>query len=110
MYNIIGMKQILNQMSGGKLVIEEAYNGEQAVNKIINGKTYDMIFMDVNMPLLDGFAATKAIKDLNSGIQIHIMTAFNESKDEEKLKQCGADSYMSKPITIKKLTQILSQL
>lgn len=74
---------------------------------------YNIIFMDVNMPIMDGLTATKIIRQMvdcsdlrnNPGIyyKIIITTAYSEPSDETTLKKAGADGYMAKPINQFKL-------
>ncbi|MCP4348844.1 MAG: response regulator [Desulfobacterales bacterium] len=83
-------------------VVDIAENGEQGVKKY-KEKSYDLIFMDAHMPLMDGFEATKAIRDyeaVNSqpGIPIVAMTALAMEGDRELCLEAGMDDYISKPI------------
>jgi CheY-like chemotaxis protein len=88
-----------------------ASNGEEAVECYKNEK-YDLILMDINMPIMDGITATKIIKDLqkdNYFIPIVALTANSIAGDKEKYLAQGMDDYLSKPIEFDKLVSILDK-
>ncbi len=79
--------------------VELAVNGQDSIYKAKNGN-FDLIFMDIQMPDMDGVTATKKIKAL--GIKnlgpIVAMTAYSMKEDKERFIQSGMDDYISKPI------------
>ncbi|HVD99426.1 MAG TPA: PAS domain S-box protein [Cytophagaceae bacterium] len=79
--------------------VETANNGLEAIEKVRNN-TYDLIFMDIQMPQMDGTEATREIKKL--GIPnlppIIAMTAYAMEEDREKFLSAGMDDYIAKPI------------
>jgi response regulator NasT len=81
----------------GYQVIQEAADGFDAVEAC---KTYhpDLILIDIKMPLLDGLAAARIIKDERLADTIVILTAYSEKDFVEKAKAVGADGYLVKPI------------
>ncbi len=83
--------------------VEVAYNGQQALEKI--SPEIDLILLDVMMPYLDGLEVCRRIKENSesSHISIIFLTARNSEIDEIKGLELGADDYISKPISIKKL-------
>ncbi|MEI6285526.1 MAG: PAS domain S-box protein [Bacillota bacterium] len=87
-----------------------AVDGAVAV-ELCRKTNYDLIFMDCQMPNLDGYQATKQIRDLEKQFQhratIVALTAFAMTGDEEKCKAAGMDEYLSKPIAVAKLMQII---
>ena len=86
-------------------------NGEEAVESY-NKEKYDMILMDINMPIMDGITATKIIKDLedtNYKIPIVALTANSIAGDKEKYLSQGMDDYLSKPIEFDKLVSIFGK-
>ena len=93
-----------------KFEIEFAENGQKAVEMRQNG-IYDLILMDVQMPLLNGFEATSSIREkerTNGGhIPIIAMTAHALKEDEERCLGAGMDAYVSKPIDFKKTLQVI---
>lgn len=91
------------------LEVEIAENGKEAIDKHLE-KHYDLILMDIQMPELDGFEATKKIRKIegDSGhTTIIALTANALAGDREKCLQAGMDDYLSKPIEAKKLEEIL---
>jgi PAS domain S-box-containing protein len=86
-------------------------NGKEAID-ILKEKKYDLVFMDVQMPEMDGFEATAIIRDKNSGvlnnsIPIIAMTAHAMKGDEQKCIDTGMNDYLSKPIDAQLLLEKL---
>jgi len=75
-------------------------NGEEAVDTFTSQPdTYDLIFMDIHMPKMDGMEATKKIREMGfRDIPIIAMTAHSMKGDREKFLNCGMNDYISKPI------------
>jgi PAS domain S-box-containing protein len=90
--------------------VETASNGLEAIEKVKNN-TYDLIFMDIQMPQMDGTTATREIKKL--GIQnlppIIAMTAYAMEEDREKFLAAGLDDYIAKPIKSEVLINKIAQ-
>lgn len=86
--------------------VELAENGYQAV-EMCKLKKYSLILMDCQMPMLDGYEATKVIKNygLNQNTAVIAMTAHVMDGDREKCLLAGMDDYISKPISISVLDQ-----
>lgn len=88
--------------------VELAVNGQDAINKS-QKRHYDVIFMDIQMPDMDGVTATRKIKEL--GIKdlapIVAMTAYSMKEDKERFIKSGLDDYISKPI---KATELLNKI
>ena len=83
------------------------------MEKVKNSKpgNYDLVLMDVQMPIMDGYEATKQIRALDdpalSGITILAMTANAFDEDRKKALECGMDGFLSKPIVIEELIDAL---
>ena len=92
-----------------KLECDFVENGQEAVDKFasVPPETYDLILMDIQMPVLDGYGATKAIRALNRidavTIPIFAMTADAFTEDVSKALACGMNGHLSKPIDVAKL-------
>ena len=83
----------------GQFEIREATNGEQAV-EAVKAERPDLIFMDLKMPVMDGWEATKRIREMNDGdgIRIIALTAQAMAGDEQKALAIGCDDYLAKPV------------
>ena len=57
-----------------------------------------LIIMDINMPVMDGYEATREIRKLTSDVPILALTAYAYASDEERILNSGMNAYMSKPI------------
>ncbi len=91
--------------------IHTAANGETAIEKLAENK-YSMILMDCQMPVMDGFEATRAIREMasvknNYNLPIIAMTANAIQGDREKCLAAGMDDYISKPLTPHDLVAIV---
>ena len=97
-------------------VVDTAENGVEAVKKIEESKPgdYDLVLMDVQMPLMDGGEATRQIRALPdpalAKIPILAMTANAFEEDRKSALECGMNGFLSKPINIEELIAALSSL
>ena len=93
------LARIVMEKQGHRVTI--AGNGAEAVDAF-RSQRFDMIFMDIQMPVMDGFQATLAIRELErergGHIPIVAMTAYAASGDRQKCLNAGMDSYISKPV------------
>lgn len=87
-----------------------AGDGAEAIEKFKKNK-YDLILMDIQMPLMDGYEATSYIRNqLGSNVPIIAMTAFALNGEEEKCYECGMNNYVSKPFTIENLSNVIEKV
>lgn len=92
--------------------IERAVNGKECVDKFEEAETgfYDMVLMDLRMPIMDGYEAAKAIRGLerqDKNLPIIAMTANAFSSDIQQCLDCGMNAHIAKPIDVKELLRIL---
>jgi PAS domain S-box-containing protein len=92
------------------LKIDTAINGENAVEKIKDGRVYDVIFMDHMMPIMDGMKATEIIRSLGYAKPIVALTANALSGQAEMFLANGFDAFISKPIDSRELNIVLEQM
>jgi len=98
------------------LKIERVEDGIQCVNRIekMPADTYDMILMDIQMPKMDGYKATQAIRNLSdkdkASIPIIAMTANAFEEDKRNAIAAGMNGHIAKPIQVDKLLSILSEV
>ena len=86
-----------------------AKDGQEAINLCETDSSIDLVFMDIKMPVINGFEATKKIKSTRPGLPVVAQTAYAMSPDRVEAVKSGCDDYMSKPIKIKQLTDILEK-
>ena len=104
--------EILNEYG---FLVDTAENGAEAVEKVKNSTSgkYDLVLMDVQMPVMNGYEATKQIRALDdpalAGITILAMTANAFDEDRKKALKYGMDGFLSKPIVIEELISTLQK-
>ncbi len=109
--NQLVAKMMLKKMG---LKADIAENGAEAV-EAVKDKNYDLVFMDMQMPQLDGISATHQIRvmerDKNNGVRVPIiaMTANVMGQDREDCLKAGMDDYLAKPITPAALEKLLDR-
>ena len=95
--------------------VDTAKNGAEAVEKVQHSKPgdYDLVLMDVQMPVMNGYEATKRIRGLSdpalAKITILAMTANAFEEDKRKALECGMDGFLSKPIVVEELIGTLQK-
>ena len=88
-----------------------ANNGQEAID-LVSIQEFDLILMDIQMPVVDGFEAVKSIRAMASAVAklpIVALTAHNLQGDREKSIDAGMDEHLTKPIEVKQLANILNQ-
>ncbi|CAD8180658.1 unnamed protein product [Paramecium pentaurelia] len=108
MINIISLKILLNQFN---IKCTSAFNGLEALNKMQeSNEKFDVIFMDVNMPIMDGFQATEQILKFDNDNIIVACTAFSDVETKTKCYSVGMKYYINKPVTKLELQKLLNHL
>ena len=93
-----------------KLQIDTAKSGREALDKIKNGKKYDIIFMDHMMPGMDGIEATKQLRGMGYKEPVVALTANAVAGQSDIFKKNGFDDFISKPIDIRQLNSVLNKM
>lgn len=88
--------------------IDVVNNGEEAVKKILD-TNYDLIFMDIQMPIMNGLEATKHLREKGITTPIIAMTANAITGDKEDFMSQGMSDYISKPITYNSITEMIKK-
>ncbi|WP_235856259.1 response regulator [Methanolobus halotolerans] len=93
--------------------VDAVDNGMEAI-KALETEPYDLVLMDIQMPEMNGLEATKIIqspesKVLNRDIPIIALTAYAMKNDREKFFEAGMVDYISKPISLKSLRELLDK-
>ena len=103
-YNLIILEKYILSINRNCL-IEKAFNGKQAIEKVLSSKKrFDLILMDCNMPVLDGYKTTEILKKMMKENEIEdtpivAVSAYNKDSEEKKCLESGMVDYLEKPIT-----------
>ena len=84
-------------------------NGAAAINLLKGKSDIDVVLMDIRLPVMDGFAATHLIKELNPELPVIIQTAYDISAAREEAGRSGCDDFITKPIHTDALLSILKK-
>ena len=99
------LKEIL---SSKNLNLQRAINGEEAINYFYEeNNCADLVFMDIRLPKINGFEATRRIKEINPTIPIIAITAYAHSQGIIDCFNAGCDDYVAKPYEIKKILKLV---
>ena len=108
--NDLNHEIIFEYLNGKNHNITIAKNGEEAVN-CYDGNNFDLILMDLHMPVMDGFTATRAIRAKEEGTNKHViiiaLTASAMKSEIEKCHAAGMDGHLSKPIRPRELFRVI---
>jgi CheY-like chemotaxis protein len=97
------------KMAGADVTL--ACNGREAVEQVSSaGRFFDLILMDMQMPVLDGYEATRLLRSLGVRIPIIALTAHALPEDRQECLRFGCDEYVSKPIDWEALVGVLAGL
>jgi CheY-like chemotaxis protein len=103
--NQVLVKLLLEKL-GFKVIV--ACDGKEAIERV-EENSFDLIFMDMHMPIMNGYDATKQLRAMKIDIPIIALTASALKGDEAKCISAGCDDYLSKPINRKRLLEILNK-
>jgi CheY-like chemotaxis protein len=105
--NFYFLNALLTMSTSAKIL--HAANGREAIELFKANPDIKLILMDIKMPEIDGFEATRQIKLINKNVFIIAITAYAMSGDEERIMASGCDGYLSKPINKKSLLEKISE-
>jgi len=103
MINRFIVKKILHKYG---LKYDEAYDGFNALEKFEN-EEYDLVLLDIQMPLMDGFEVREKMYELNSDVPVLALTVYASADDKKKILGAGFDGYLSKPFEGKELIEMI---
>lgn len=110
--NLVNRKLALLQLAKLGCVVDAASDGQEALARLAE-EHYAVVLMDCNMPLLDGYEATRMIRAGEAGtsrrLPVIAMTASEQDADRERCFTAGMDDYVTKPVTLDKLHAILDR-
>ncbi len=103
-YNFLFLHEGLKHLG---MEIQRAWDGAEAVELIKNDAGISLVLMDMRMPVMDGYEASRKIKEINPELPVIAATAYAISGDKEKCLNAGCDYYLPKPIKIETLIQTM---
>ncbi|MBN1252212.1 MAG: PAS domain S-box protein [Bacteroidales bacterium] len=106
---ILNFKLLENLVSKTGAKVLWAKNGLQAIEIFSNRNDIDLIFMDIKMPKVDGYQATREIKKINPEIPIIAQTAFAFANEKQAILDSGCNRYIKKPIKHEEIYQVLEK-
>jgi CheY-like chemotaxis protein len=106
-YNQILIKEMIKSLGYNNVTVVS--NGKECIEEI-NKNNYDICLMDIKMPVMDGYEATRKIRKFNKDVKIIAQTAYALAGDREKALKAGCDDYIAKPIKKDGLLKIIQQL
>ncbi|RLD58710.1 MAG: hypothetical protein DRJ05_07555, partial [Bacteroidetes bacterium] len=89
--------------------IYHSISGKHSIEMVKEHPEFDLVLMDIKLPDINGYEATRMIKNLRSDIPVIAQTAFAMAGDDLKAKEAGCDAYISKPIEAPKLLKLINQ-
>ena len=95
----------LKKMGANVAIVE---NGEQAVS-IVKQKKFDLIYMDMQMPVMSGQEAVKRLRELEFDVPIVMLTANTAPEDMEMCEQAGSNEFITKPVVRKTLYEVTAR-
>ena len=97
-------------LKGENITTLFAVNGEEAVAMVRQHPEINLVLMDIRMPLMNGYEATRLIKQLRHDLPVICQSAFTSKDEKEKAKEAGCDSYITKPINHSELVTLIQKL
>ena len=108
--NEVNQEVALELLTANKMTVEVAVNGKQAV-ELLNTESFDGVLMDIQMPVMDGYEATRCIRQIDHLKQLPIiaMTANAMAADINQALSAGMNDHIAKPININELFQTMAK-
>ena len=108
--NPINMKLTEKLLKKTGIIVEKAWNGRECITILQENRNYDFIFMDMQMPEMNGIEATEIIREkINQEIPIIALTAAVMKEDREKASKAGMTDFLEKPINVDLMKKMIQQ-
>lgn len=107
--DMFSTEYLVEALAETKAKVEIAKDGSTAIEFVKNNPDTDLVLMDIQLPGISGEEATKRIREFNSQITIIAQTAHAMANDKETYLAAGCNDYLSKPILIEDLFDILKK-
>ena len=109
--NTLNQKVTLGLLNETRATIQLVNNGQEALNTLRNDQTFDVVLMDIQMPVMDGLTAARAIRDeLHLSLPIIAMTAHAMQEDIDESLAAGMDGHINKPIDPNRFFDVLVEV
>lgn len=108
--NVINLKIVTTLLEGLGVRCITALNGKLAIEAVKKEKSIDVVLMDVQMPEMDGYEATRIIKSLRPDLPVIALTAHAFEENKERAYSVGMSDFISKPFRKERITQVLSTI
>ena len=110
--NPVNQKVIAAMLNKFGVDYDLAHNGEEALALVCDGRHYDIIFMDCEMPKMDGYESTRRIRQWEQdqqrpGVRICALTSHAMAEHRDQCLVAGMDDHLAKPVTLQSLRQVL---
>ena len=92
-----------------KVKILHAVDGNQALECFKNNPEIDLILMDLKMPGMDGFTATRKIREIDMQIPIFAVSAYFQPEDRQKAFEAGCNEFIAKPFDLESILKMLAK-
>ncbi len=108
--NYINQKVLTSVLNKSGIIITIANNGQEAIDFIKSDKKFDLVLMDINMPIMDGYTATSIIREDTSynSLPIVSLTALTTTDEVTKMFACGMNGFLAKPFYKEKLFTVFN--
>ncbi|MEC8428789.1 MAG: response regulator, partial [Pseudomonadota bacterium] len=112
--NPVNQKVIAAMLNKFGVDYDLAHNGEEALALVCDGRHYDLIFMDCEMPKMDGYESTRRFRQWEqqqkrSGVRICALTSHAMAEHRDQCLAAGMDDHLAKPVTLQSLRQVLAR-
>lgn len=108
-FNYLFLEALFEDEFDKKFKLYHAINGKEAIEMIEKIPDINLVLMDIKMPIMDGYEATKKIKGLRPGISIIAQSAYSTESDRRKAFQAGCNDFIAKPIDFEELNQVINK-
>ncbi|MBU8892493.1 MAG: response regulator [Bacteroidales bacterium] len=104
----VGYMLLHEILSSYPVTLVRAFNGEEAIDNFQNDKSaFSLVLMDIRLPKVNGYEATRKIKEINPSIPVIAVTAYAHSQGVIDCFNSGCDDFISKPFDINKIFRII---
>ena len=105
--NVISYKLISAVLQQVKAQVVHAANGRMAIDACSSDEHFDLVFMDMQMPEVDGLEATRKIKELRPWLPVVATTASTYDENAQACKEAGCDAFLTKPLQFRRMFELM---